>query len=158
MDMEPNREEIYQVVYTSHTTAKFNEGMLVSLLNHARRTNANLGLTGALMYHAGFFAQCLEGPAEVVSALLERIIRDERHHNFVIVFEQTTTKRAFPKWFMGGAAILDSNALRLSTVEWEALEQTSSALNPASPGFVLMRSLWEAHSAEAVSLKTARQP
>ena len=156
MDTEPSRKEIYQMVYTSHATPKFNEGMLVSLLNYSRRTNANLGLTGALMYHAGFFAQCLEGPTEVVNALLERIIRDKRHQNFVIVFEQTTTKRAFPKWFMGGAAILDSNALRLSTVEWEALEQTSTELNPASPGFVIMRSLWETHSAEAMSPKATR--
>ena len=156
MNTESSRREIYQLVYTSHATDKFNEGMLVTLLNYSRRNNATLGLTGALMYHAGFFAQCLEGPVEVVDALLEQITRDERHKNFAIVSEQTTTRRAFPRWFMGGAAILDSNALRLSTVEWETLERTSTELNPASPGFVLMRALWETHSAEAASLKAAR--
>lgn len=139
-------EDVYQIVYTSHATTEFSQAMLTSLLEHSRRYNAARGITGVLMHHESFFAQCLEGPANEVNTLLKRIVRDSRHRNVVTVFEQATAVRTFPEWYMGCTEISGSEAIKLSTSTWETLEQTSSGLNSASPGFVLLRSLWEMHS------------
>ena len=138
-------DNVYQIVYTSHARTRFSQEMLASLLEHSRCHNAAQGVTGVLMHHDGFFAQCLEGPAAEVTALLERIVRDERHQNVVVVSEQTTARRAFPEWYMGCTEISSSEALKLSTSEWEGLEQAPRGVNSASPGFVLLRSLWETH-------------
>ena len=152
MSTESRNKEIYQVVYTSHATRKFSQEMLAALLEHSRHYNAVHDITGVLMHHDSFFAQCLEGPADKVTALLERIARDERHYHYAVVFEQTSAARAFPNWYMGCTAISDSEALNLSTAHWEKLEQTSPELNPASPGFVLLRSLWDTHSTSEKTL------
>ena len=149
MNTEPGKKEIYQVVYTSHAVKEFSQEMLAALLEHSRHHNAVHDITGVLMHHDSFFAQCLEGPTDKVTALLERIAQDERHAHFAVVFEQTSAARAFPNWYMGCTAISDLEALNLSTVQWEKLEQTAPELNPASPGFVLLRSLWEAHSLDS---------
>ena len=141
-----SNEDVYQIVYTSHATTEFSQAMLASLLEHSRRHNAAQGITGVLMHHESFFAQCLEGPATQVSALMKRIALDKRHQNVVTVFEQTTAARAFPEWYMGCTEISGSEALELSTSRWETLEQAATGLNSASPGFVLLRSLWEMHS------------
>ena len=101
MNTEPGKKEIYQVVYTSHAVKEFSQEMLAALLEHSRHHNAVHDITGVLMHHDSFFAQCLEGPAAEVTTLLERIAHDERHHHFAVVFEQTSAARAFPQLVHG---------------------------------------------------------
>lgn len=45
---------------------------LDSILSSARRKNSVVGVTGALLYNAGCFAQVLEGPQDAVEASLRR--------------------------------------------------------------------------------------
>jgi len=65
---------------------------LAELLQGARDTNAELGLTGMLLYAEGSFFQVLEGQADVVDALYDKIERDKRHDQVTLVIREPIPK------------------------------------------------------------------
>ena len=50
-----------------------------AILAASQRNNAHAGVTGALMFTDGFFAQVLEGSMAAVEQVFERIQLDDRH-------------------------------------------------------------------------------
>ena len=56
-----------------------------------------------LVYHAGSFLQILEGPPDVVEALVAKIKRDPRHHDFKLLLGEESEEREFDEWSMGFA-------------------------------------------------------
>ncbi len=84
--------------------AEFAVRALRQILDASRRNNARDGVTGALMFSAGGFAQILEGPNEAVARIFERVRQDTRHHDVAVVFEAPTTGRLFKEWSMGFTA------------------------------------------------------
>lgn len=145
---ESEPQSVLQLVYTSRASVRFSDAMLAQLLVGARRYNAAAGITGVLMVHDGFFAQCLEGPPEEIRELFGRIERDPRHTNVVVMFEHPSARRAFPEWFMGCTRLTDSDVLQLSTARWERLEAQLDR-ETVSPGFILLQSLWRDHKPHA---------
>ena len=73
------------------------EGILAA----SRRNNAAVGVTGALMFNAGCFAQVLEGNRDAVEATFERIQQDERHGDVSVLAFDEVADRAFGEWSMG---------------------------------------------------------
>jgi hypothetical protein len=73
---------------------------IAAILASARRTNARLGVTGALMFNAGCFAQVLEGPRDAVAQVFERIRRDPRHDDVTLLAFGPEPERAFEHWSM----------------------------------------------------------
>ena len=71
-----------------------------SLSMVARRKNIAAGLTGILIYHAEKFLHVLEGEQEAMMAMLRSVLKDRRHHDFNVVFNQPVEQRAFPTWHM----------------------------------------------------------
>lgn len=71
-----------------------------SILRASRINNTSKGITGLLLYRDGSFAQFLEGPADAVDALYDKIERDPRHHGVIRVLRQSVTKRDFREWTM----------------------------------------------------------
>ena len=71
-----------------------------AILRASRVNNTSLGITGLLLYRDGSFAQFLEGPADAVDTLYDKIERDPRHHGVIRVLRQPTTKRDFRQWSM----------------------------------------------------------
>jgi len=71
-----------------------------AILEVSRRKNAKLGVTGALMFNGGVFAQVLEGPYEHVASVFESIQQDERHGDVQVLGFGPVAKRAFPSWSM----------------------------------------------------------
>ena len=72
--------------------------------------NAELQVTGALIYTELHFAQVLEGPALALRALMNSILKDKRHHDVTIVSRQRSAVRRFEAWAMaydGPSAYLD---------------------------------------------------
>ncbi len=136
---------ILQRVYISHAHRDFSDEALLGLLERSRRYNTARGITGVLMCHGSFFAQCLEGPAAEVDTLFGRMERDERHHSVVVVFEQLTEQRAFSQWSMGYTGISSLESLELATAEWEKVEQHHTEVGTPFPGFVLLQSFWDGH-------------
>ena len=103
--------DLIQVVYASRATVPCDGPFLSALLEKARNRNAQLGVTGVLLYHTGAFLQVLEGVPDVVAALYEKIERDRRHDRVAILQRQTVAERSFSEWSMG-LMKTDSKALR----------------------------------------------
>lgn len=77
------------------------EKELPSILETSVRHNGEDGVTGMLLYIGGNIMQVLEGEENAVRRTYERIGRDRRHRNIVLLTEQTIAERDFPDWRMG---------------------------------------------------------
>jgi Sensors of blue-light using FAD len=73
---------------------------LHELLEHARRSNAAKGITGALIYADGTFLQILEGDKGLLQDLMARIRRDVRHESVVVLRESEVPTAIFGSWKM----------------------------------------------------------
>lgn len=97
-------EKLYRLVYFSRNLIPGKAAEIAaeieSILESARRNNAPLGITGALIFNSGVFAQVLEGAREDIERIFENIQRDKRHADVhVLAFEETSDRR-FPSWSM----------------------------------------------------------
>jgi hypothetical protein len=94
-----------RLVYYSLNRIQGSEAELTAevetILESARRNNAVVGVTGALIFNAGMFAQVLEGNRPDVEFTFERIQRDVRHGDVQVLAFEETANRAFPSWSMG---------------------------------------------------------
>jgi hypothetical protein len=77
---------------------------LAAILKHARASNAEQGITGALMLYDGWFAQVLEGPQDAVEALYAKIKVDARHDAVRLDEAGPAATRLFAKWAMAMVA------------------------------------------------------
>ncbi len=68
------------------------------LIARAAAKNQRLGITGALLFDGGYFAQTLEGDRQAVQALFAEIERDPRHTDVLLAWELDRETRAFPDW------------------------------------------------------------
>jgi hypothetical protein len=89
-----------QVSYVSRASAPLSNEQLLSLLVQSRGNNAVAGITGMLLYGNATFLQVLEGEAEVVDALVERIGRDPRHDGVKVIGRKDVPARQYADWSM----------------------------------------------------------
>ncbi len=134
---------IKQLVYASRQAVEFDGLRLVSLLYTARDRNVALGITGVLLYSNGLFVQCLEGPPENVDAIYAKICVDPRHRELVVLQSVDTDERHFESWMMGCARVSDYQALELTRAQWQSASDVMDRSNWLSPGFVLMKTMWD---------------
>jgi len=92
------------ISYVSKVTSKAN-GISVptglsEIFRASRKKNAILGVSGILSYRNGYYIQILEGPANSVDQIYEKIKADNRHTNVTLLFETSITERSFPQWSM----------------------------------------------------------
>lgn len=90
-----------ELVYMSHANKPFSDDELLELLSRARKNNTKLGLTGMLLYNGeGVFIQVLEGPADEVHTLYNKIKQDPRHRDIQDLVSLPIVERSFPEWTM----------------------------------------------------------
>ena len=94
-----------RIVYLSSTPTLFSPDEIAALLAVSRRNNAGDGITGLLLYHDGNFLQVLEGEEPALSACFDRIARDPRHRQLIVLWRGPVDARAFPEWQMGYARL-----------------------------------------------------
>jgi hypothetical protein len=90
----------YQIIYSSEAATPMQTDDLQELLEHARRSNAAKGITGALIYADGTFLQILEGDRGLLQDLMARIRRDVRHESVVVLRESEVPTAIFGSWKM----------------------------------------------------------
>jgi len=93
--------EVFYVVYVSEATASFTPDQLENLIDHSRKANYLVGITGCLIYQDQTFMQMIEGSRSQVEILIARIALDPRHRKVTIVLQGTAQRRVFPDWSMG---------------------------------------------------------
>lgn len=89
------------LVYTSRATGPVTMHALRRLTEASARNNAQIGVTGLLLYGSGNYLQVLEGNLTSIRILYERIRNDPRHTACQVLLEQLATSRLFPGWHMG---------------------------------------------------------
>ncbi len=103
------------VYYSRNRTAGAPEavdGTIRGILETSRVNNARVGVTGALMFNAGCFAQVLEGPTSAVEATFERIQQDERHGDVALLAYDVVESRLFTDWSMAYVGASQAEAVR----------------------------------------------
>jgi len=73
---------------------------LDGILYTARTNNVRDGITGSLVCREDIFLQLLEGPGTAVDAAFERIRRDNRHTDVLLLTTDRVDARLFPDWAM----------------------------------------------------------
>jgi 3-oxoacyl-[acyl-carrier-protein] synthase III len=76
-----------------------------NILESARRNNQANGVTGALLFSDGCFAQVLEGRQDDVEAIFETIQCDARHADVTILHLHPVERRSVAQWSMAFAGI-----------------------------------------------------
>tara|TARA_B100000989_G_scaffold298646_1_gene288913 strand:+ start:2727 stop:3128 length:402 start_codon:yes stop_codon:yes gene_type:complete len=92
-------KDLKHVIYVSRPT-HFDHMVLDNILKTSRFNNLEAGVTGNLICHSDLFLQMLEGPAEAVGRLYERILADDRHADIVKLRDETSKLKLFPTWSM----------------------------------------------------------
>jgi hypothetical protein len=108
-DRKVKAEPVFRLIYRSHSllphaSTDRDDAGLAEILRVARRNNADLGVTGALMLYDDWFAQVLEGPQAIVEALFERIRADPRHEDAHLDHAGRASNRMFERWAMAVVA------------------------------------------------------
>ena len=116
---------LYRLVYCSRNRIQGSNAEvtaeLQTILASARKNNSAQGITGALLYNAGNFAQVLEGPLGSVERIFEVIQRDSRHSEVTVVQIGPTATRDFPEWSMAFAGSNAVEDMPLATAAFDSV-------------------------------------
>lgn len=96
---------LVRLIYISRSTSDINDTLefepgIALILARSRVNNRQNGLGGVLYFGNGCFFQCLEGPAEKVDALYQKLHQDPRHKDLKMLSRQKIERPAFAKWDM----------------------------------------------------------
>lgn len=105
------------LIYRSLINETTNEEMITQLLENANQMNKKCEISGLLFYDAPFFFQVLEGPEKAVTALYEKILKDTRHRNVVLLSNESIRTRQYPNLGMHFIDIDKVNSIDVKLVE-----------------------------------------
>ena len=92
---------ILLLAYISDATREYSDSEMDELLNTCRRNNEKLNVTGMLIYGENKFLQVLEGDPIIIHELYDKIEKDPRHKNSVVMDTSLIEERNFSDWSMG---------------------------------------------------------
>ncbi|HEX8556266.1 MAG TPA: BLUF domain-containing protein [Sphingomonas sp.] len=90
---------VTQLIYMSQPFG-YDDSILSGILTTARRKNALHGITGALICRHDIYLQLIEGDADAIDALYDRIAADDRHLAVTLLNRAQVADRLFPRWAM----------------------------------------------------------
>lgn len=94
----PSPSQLRQVFYISHSLA--DAGVVENIVARARQLNRQRGITGALLFTGGHFAQWIEGPPQALADTMARIEADPRHNAITHLLDTEIHERRFSDWTM----------------------------------------------------------
>jgi blue light- and temperature-responsive anti-repressor len=128
--------DLYRLVYCSRNQIRGKQEEIIAeiqnILAVSRKSNPPAGLTGALLFNEGLFAQVLEGPVESVDGTFERIQRDPRHSDVTVLQYGPTDHRDFPAWSMAFAASSNKESALQFALPQSAPPQSAAAVADSS--------------------------
>ena len=122
---------MFYLIYVSHAADGLKSSDLYDILNKAHEVNANLGISGLLLYKNKRFMQLIEGQEDAVRGLYQKILQDPRHRDLIVLQEDTEPERQFPGWSMAFRnlnALPSADKLESGEIEFadDALERHSN--------------------------------
>ena len=95
-----DEQKVYHLSYVSTACDCLKLDDIHRILESSKANNAQLGVTGILVYCNKHFFQILEGSEETVKELFETISIDCRHDNVIKIQEGYVNARDFADWSM----------------------------------------------------------
>ncbi len=87
--------------YVSRASDGVGLGQVNDILSVSQRRNAQLQLTGMLLYTGSHFAQVLEGTPQALDEVIAHILSDRRHHDVRVLCMGPLPEREFSSWSLG---------------------------------------------------------
>lgn len=94
-----------QLVYVSNRKPNCTPAEIENILNSCKKNNPPLNITGVLLYSDTKFIQLVEGEAKVIMDLYDKIKKDARHSNPMMISYNPIKEKSFPSWHMGSKDI-----------------------------------------------------
>ena len=101
------------LIYYSTVTNMFSTEDFILLQKQCIEGNIPLGITGILLYNKGSIMQILEGEANAVEPLFEKIKIDKRHEDVYQLNSYAISQRSYKDWSMQFKIISDQNWSKL---------------------------------------------
>lgn len=98
--------QLIRLVYASRSTFEASakqQGLdpgVARILAKSRKNNARAQVVGGLLFGEGYFLQCLEGEADAVQTLYNKIKADRRHRDVTVLSKVSISSRSFGAWSM----------------------------------------------------------
>ncbi|MCX8115339.1 MAG: BLUF domain-containing protein [Burkholderiaceae bacterium] len=92
---------LVRLLYASRTADAVTHEVIESILAQSRKHNPELGITGILCHGGDVYMQVLEGGRDAVNGLYNKIVRDKRHRDVVLLHYEEVTERRFAGRTMG---------------------------------------------------------
>ncbi len=125
----PN-QNLHQLIYCSRNLISGSESDMASelqnILASARVNNKRIGVTGALLYTDGNFAQILEGPLKSIEQIFEVIQCDHRHSEVTVIHSAPASERNFPEWAMAFAGSSEGDRMPDATAAFHAVFENAA--------------------------------
>ncbi len=115
-----SKAELFRLTYASRSLLAGSSDQLElevgRILAASRRNNPQVLVTGALLFSPDCFAQTLEGAATAVEEVFERIQRDPRHAETIVLEAGPVGWREFADWSMAYAGRIEHDRLRFDAL------------------------------------------
>lgn len=92
---------LVRLIYASRPAHQLGIHAVNEILKVSKKNNARDHITGALVYSEHVFLQCLEGPRNEVNIAYQRISKDTRHTDCLLLQYTAVDSRLFTRWDMG---------------------------------------------------------
>ena len=92
---------LVRLLYASRAAAAVTQEIIESILRSSREHNPALGVTGVLCHGGDVYMQVLEGERAAVNELYNKIVRDPRHKEVMLLYYVEVSERHFAGWTMG---------------------------------------------------------
>lgn len=108
------------LVYVSSANGRLADEQIDGILASSRRVNQSKGVTGALLHHDGTFLQYLEGPADGLAMVWNRVTACRLHHGINVLLREPLVGRCFNQWHMGFAQAPGTLMQALAQGHWRS--------------------------------------
>ena len=92
---------LVRLLYASRAAEPVTAELIDSILRSSHTHNPALGITGVLCYGGDVYMQVLEGGRSAVNNLYNKIVRDSRHREVMLLLYEEIAERRFAGWAMG---------------------------------------------------------
>jgi len=92
---------LVRLLYASRAAEPVTAELIESILRSSHKYNPALGITGVLCHGGDVYMQVLEGGRAAVNDLYNKIVRDSRHRQVMLLLYEEVAERRFAGWTMG---------------------------------------------------------
>ena len=101
-----------RLIYHSFAAPQLKADDVFGIVERASAWNGSVGLSGFLLFREREFMQLLEGDADALDELFEKVRVDPRHRSIEVKFENAIESRCFSRWRMQRIAVTSPHVAR----------------------------------------------